>query len=122
MEDVHFLSRLERVARPQVELALSLYRDPDLVRVLLRNVGLPEQHERVALSLDHETEGPFVILTREGRFVTCLGQGMAVDDLPIITRQKLDSTTAKLEDFRTRLAAAKKIAGEEGLGQLRAQI
>ena len=34
------------------------------------------RQEGVAISLDDPSEGPFVVVTREGRFVTCLGAGM----------------------------------------------
>ena len=47
----HFLSRLDRVDMPQVELALGLYRDHELVRFLLGRLTLPEGAERVAISL-----------------------------------------------------------------------
>jgi len=32
----HFLSRLDRVSLPHVELALGLYRDDDMLRYILR--------------------------------------------------------------------------------------
>jgi hypothetical protein len=91
----HFLSRLDRLAHSQVELALSLYRDDDRLRFLLQQARLPEGAERVAVSLDHPHEGPFVLVTRTGRFVTCLGRGMRVSDLPIITRAELDALSNK---------------------------
>jgi hypothetical protein len=46
----HFLSRLDRIAAPQVELALDLYRDHKLLHFLLDQARIPEGAPRVALS------------------------------------------------------------------------
>jgi len=73
--DVHFLERLERLSTPQTELALSLYQDPLLIRALLEQLRLPDGATRVALSLADEERGPFVVVARDGHFVTCLGRG-----------------------------------------------
>ena len=110
----HFLSRLDRVSLPQVELALSLYRDHDLLRYLLAKVELPERAERVAISLEHPERGPFLIVTREGRFVTCLAEGMHVSDLPIVTRGQLDGTAVRMADLRARIETARTLAGPKG--------
>src|SRR5262245_467345 len=98
----HFLSRLDRLSRAHVDLALALYRDDERLRYLLEQVRIPEGAERVAVSLDHPSEGPFVLVTRQGRFVTCLGRGMRADNLPIITRAELDAFTAKHAVFQER--------------------
>ncbi len=100
----HFLSRLDRLTLPEVELALSLYRDPDLVDFLLRQANLPDGAERVALSLNDPHLGPFLVVTRDGVFVTCLGHGMSTKDLPIVTRLQLDAylTRAKEQLYRTK--------------------
>jgi hypothetical protein len=110
----HFLSRLDRVSREHVELALSLYRDHTLVRYVLGAVRLPEGAERVAISLDHPQEGPFLVVTREGTFVTCLGAGMSAGDLPIVTRGQLDGITAKATSLRSRAEMHVKLFGPEG--------
>ncbi|HEY6463295.1 MAG TPA: hypothetical protein VIY73_24175, partial [Polyangiaceae bacterium] len=72
----HFLSRLDRVTREQTEFALGLYRDDAAVRYVLEQVKLPPEAARVALAVDDPREGPFVLVTRDGKFVTCLGRGM----------------------------------------------
>ncbi|XXU00164.1 hypothetical protein WMF20_10595 [Sorangium sp. So ce834] len=110
----HFLSRLDRVSLPHVELALTLYRDHGLVQYLLRCARLPDGAERVAISLDDPARGPFLVVTREGRFVTCLGAGMRAGDLPVITRGQLDGLTEKVADLRARMAAARELAGPKG--------
>jgi hypothetical protein len=112
MEAVHFLSRLARVEQSQVELAMTLYHDPGLVKYFLRNIQLPEGAERVAISLGEQQGGPYLIVTREGIFVTCLGAGMEVSDIPIISRQKLDSTMARVTDLRARYEMVRKRGGD----------
>lgn len=110
----HFLSRLDRVSIPHVELALSLYRDEDLLRYIFERAHIPESVETVAISLDHPENGPFVIVTRSGRFVTCLGAGMKTrDSQPIITKGQLEAFAAKRESLRERIA----LAGGKGVHQ-----
>jgi hypothetical protein len=111
----HFLSRLDRLALPQVELALHLYRDHDLVRFILGWVKLPDGADRIALSLDHPADGPFLIVTREGRFVTCLGAGMQPGDTPVVTRGQLDAIAAKHHELASRLAACRDLVGEDSM-------
>jgi hypothetical protein len=82
--DVHFLERLERLSTPETELALSLYQDPLLIRALLEQRRLPEGAARVALSLGDGARGPFVVVARDGHFVTCLAEGMSPGDHPVI--------------------------------------
>ena len=110
--DLHFLQRLERISLPHVELAMSLYQDPQLVGLLLDSANLPAGAEKIAVSLDDPVAGPFLILARSGRFVTCLGAGMTIDaELPLITRSRLDSLLSKVADYRSRVEQAHKLAG-----------
>ncbi len=119
----HFLSRLDRIAAPQVELALDLYRDHQLLRFLLDSARIPEGAPRVAISLDHPERGPFLVVTREGRFVTCLAEGMTVGDLPIITRERLDGIAAKHAELRVRFELRRRLAGRSGgTGRLLARL
>jgi hypothetical protein len=97
----HFLQRLDRVTREQTEFALGLYRDPEAVRYVLEHVHLPPAAARVALAIDDAREGPFVLVTREGRFVTCLGEGMHHDH-PVVPRAQVDALLAKVADKRAR--------------------
>jgi len=111
--DAHFLSRLSRVSREHTELALSLYRDPELVRDVFRRSDVPESAPRVAVSLADPVEGPFVVLERDGHFVTCLGAGMRASDLPLVTRAKLDAVASRLERLREQMEAARRAAGTD---------
>ena len=113
--DHHFLSRLDRVTREQTDLALTLYRDHELVRYLLEKVKVPEGAERIALSIEDPREGPFIVVTRDGHFVTCLGKSMSSGGLPIVPRTRIEGVMAKMEDLRARREAANKFGDEQNL-------
>lgn len=110
----HFLTRLDRVSLPHVELALGLYNDAGLLQYILHNARLPERADRVAISLHHPEEGPFIVVTREGRFVTCLGEGMSTGQLPVVTRGQLDAMAHKVGALRACLDECRAIAGPNG--------
>jgi hypothetical protein len=103
----HFLERLDRVTREQTEFALSLYRDHEAVAYVLSHVHVPKDAARIALSVDDPKEGPFVLVTREGQFVTCLGKGMHHDH-PVVPRPQLDALLAKVADKRARREIAQR--------------
>ena len=105
----HFLTRLDRLPGCEVDLALELYRDPDLLRAVLDAATLPERVERVAISIDDPVLGPFLIVTRTGQFVTCLGRGMRSGDLPVVTRGDLDAISRKITRLREKMALAEKL-------------
>jgi hypothetical protein len=113
--DHHFLSRLDRVTREQTDLALTLYRDHELVRYLLEKVKVPEGAERIALSIEDPSEGPFIVVTRDGHFVTCLGKGMYSGGLPVVPRTRIEGVMAKMEDLRARREAAKERGDDQNL-------
>jgi hypothetical protein len=108
--DEHFLERLDRVSDSyeELELALGLYRDHELVRFVLDHVRLPEAAERVAFALAADRGGPHVIVARDGGFVTCLAAGMKVGPHPVVSRAHLDALATKHERIRTGLALARK--------------
>lgn len=109
--DHHFLSRLDRIASTEVELALSLYRDHELIREVLSHARLPERADRVAISLDDPSAGPFIIVARDGAFVTCLGRDMSPGQLPVITRGQLDGIAGRVQKLRERLQLAASLTG-----------
>jgi hypothetical protein len=85
------------------------------VEFILHKARLPESAESVAISLADPERGPFVIVTRTGRFVTCLGEDMRVEPgTPVLTRQHLDSIVEKAEDIRARIEQAHRVAGDKG--------
>ena len=112
--DVHFLERLERLSTPETELALSLYQDPILIRALLEHLRLPENAARVALSLGDSERGPFVVVARDGHFVTCLAEGMSPGDHPVIPRGQLDAIARRVTLVRDRFDALRKLRGPRG--------
>ncbi len=117
--DEHFLSRLDRLSLPLVEFALTLYRDAPLVKVILQGARAPESAPRIALSLDHPTEGPFVVVARDGGFVTCLGAGMSPAPHPVITRAQIDLQLQRLTVARDRAETAQRLIGRRsGVGVL----
>lgn len=118
--DVHFLERLDRVADAHVERALTLYRDEALLKEVLNRAGLAEGVERLAISLDDPVEGPFIIVTRQGRFVTCLGKGMRVTKEPgivVLSRERLDAAAAKVERMRAKLAELERLTASDAEGR-----
>jgi hypothetical protein len=72
----HFLSRLDRLNDTHQKDAKLLYYHSDLLEMVLERAGLPADCDRVAISLADPVEGPWVITTRTGKFVTCLAKGM----------------------------------------------
>ncbi len=115
----HFLTRLDRVAGAELDLALELYRDPELVQALLGAASLPDGAARVAVSLDDDTAGPFVLVTRDGAFVTCLGRDMRPGDLPIVTRPALDACARRVSRAREKLDLARQVtAGDRKASQM----
>lgn len=113
----HFLRRLDRVSDAHVELALTLYRDEMLLREVLNRASVPEGAERLAISLEHPVEGPFVVVTREGRFVTCLGPGMRASNLPVVTRERLDVAASTVNRMREELARVRELIASGADGQ-----
>jgi hypothetical protein len=112
--DAHFLERLDRVRADETDLALGLYRDHELVRFILSHAKLPADAERVAIALDHDSDGPWIVVAREGAFVTCLGRGMSTKSLPIITRAQLEAWGEKHEEVRRRLSLARERGASKG--------
>src|SRR5690349_8288009 len=114
----HFLGRLDRVNDLQTELALTLYRDDDLLKTVLHSVELPGHAERLAVSLDDPVLGPFVVLTRTGRFVTCLAHGMRVADLPVVTRERFEIAAQRVQRMRDELARLQQLRESGGESQV----
>jgi len=91
MHDEHFLERLERLDDSQGQEALALYYDAPLVRALISYAKLQSNTDRVAISLGDAREGPFVVVARNGAFVTALGRGMSPAPHPVIPKSALDA-------------------------------
>jgi len=105
----HFLQRLDRVPRSLVDLALALYRDEDRVKWILRYAHLAADDERVALALDPGGGGPYVVVGRDGAFITALGAGMKPSGLTVLSRAQIDVFSARVDDARRRQALAREV-------------
>jgi hypothetical protein len=103
----HFLERLDRVSREQTEFALTLYRDHEAVAYILDHAKVAVGAQRVALSIEDPKEGPFVIVSRDGHFVTCLGAGMHHAH-PVVPRGQIDALMDKVRDKRARREIAER--------------
>ncbi len=108
----HFLRRLDRVTEGHLELAMALYTDHELLKLVLQRAHIPEGAERVAVSLDSVHEGPFVVLTRSGAFVTCLAKHMKPHGLPVIRRHELEAAAAQLARMREQLERVSRLERE----------
>jgi hypothetical protein len=74
----HFLSRLDRVADPEkLKLALELYNNPSLVASVVELLHPSRAFTGIAISLDKTRCGPWVVVAKNGEFITCLEHGMA---------------------------------------------
>jgi hypothetical protein len=105
----HFLSRLDRVSSEETALALALYRDPAILRYVIDQAAPDPASERVAVSLAGP-DGPFVVVTREARFVTCLARGMDPYDTAVVTREDLDRCAVSFERLRTAIERARVVS------------
>ncbi len=110
--DHHFLQRLDRVTYEQTQFALALYRDHQLVRLLLDLSEVAAEAERVALALADGGEGPHVVVARSGAFVTCLAKGMTTVGVRIVSRARIDAIIERRADLRERLEVARAFARE----------
>ena len=112
--DTHFLQRLDRVSVSHCELALGLYNDPELVALIVKASSLPEGCDRVAISLAPGDRGPFVIVDRAGRFITCLGEGMLPHGKPLVSHVRLTTIAEHSRLLRQRLEVAGDPARDRG--------
>jgi hypothetical protein len=112
----HFLRRLDRVEEDHLELAMALYADHELLRLVLERAKVPAGAERVAISLDSRHDGPFVVVTRTGAFVTCLGKHMRPGEMPIVTRPEIEAAGRHLAHMREKLDRVRQLREEQARG------
>ena len=105
----HFLERLDRVPRSLTDFALGLYRDEDRVRWILHYARLPKEEERVALALGEAGAGPYIVVTREGKFVTALAADMTPKNLTVLSRAQVDAFSARVVESRARMEIAREV-------------
>ena len=120
--DAHFLTRLERVSSRATDLALRLYREPGLVCALLEDSAVPPTTERIAIAIAPGEAPPFVVVTRQGRFVTCLGPGMYTGRLPILAWERLAIHLQRADREVSRVNLAVSTLNDRGSGHLVRQL
>jgi len=98
--DEHFLRRLDRLSAAQVDMALALYRDHELMKMLLGELQVGDSIERVAISIHDDQQGPFIVVARDGHFVTCLGEGMGTGTTPIVAKERFDRVARNMQRVR----------------------
>lgn len=96
----HFLKRLERVEGPALSLAMGLYRDPPLLRWALGRLFVESSVPTVALALGPGPTPPYLVITRDGQFITCLGEGMVPDAAVVVPHHRLVSAVEDGEAWR----------------------
>ena len=109
---VHFLERLKRADEGASRLALNLYHKPDALRFVLSWIKVPEGVSRVAVSLCPEDTGPYIVTERDGKFVTCLGQGMGIDGLYFVAHGRLTALLSRWGEIEEGLDYAKRLKSE----------
>ncbi len=103
----HFLERAaERTDGAELEFALQLYEDPALLTGVLAAATLPPGDGRIALGLDLQNDGPWLVVTRDAQFVTCLGRGMVPTGTHPLPATQVASLVVRVLKQRHREAVA----------------
>jgi hypothetical protein len=97
MLEAHFLRRIARLPPRYADIALALWRDSRWVRFLLRQLRLDWWEDRVALSLDNATRGPYVVVASNAHFVTCLAPHMRPSTTRIVPGYQQRAIRARYE-------------------------
>ncbi|MFO0745719.1 MAG: SEC-C metal-binding domain-containing protein [Myxococcota bacterium] len=100
------MKRVECVAPVQMDLALELYRKPELVRYLFETVKPPSHFATMALALADSPEPPWVVVAPSGKFLNCLPAGAYPTGSWRVDKRRLDALSLKHE----RLMAANRYA------------
>jgi hypothetical protein len=103
VDDRHFLERLERLGWRETELALRLYRQPELVRLLLDDAKAPAA-PRIAVQLSADPDPPHLVVARDGAFVTCLAREMSADDTPVVAFSRIALAAERVAALRALVA------------------
>ena len=112
--DTHFLSRLERASKDEVNFALFLYYDSNLTSEIIKLFTLANKTDRLAIALSDSEEPSHVILANDGSFITCLGPGMKLDNIPVITKSRFKGLTKQNETLRDKEAKTMAFLEAEG--------
>lgn len=111
----HFLEQQERrrASGFDVRRSMVLYNNSALTKAILDLANVPDGP--VAISLDEEDTGPFLVVTRTGNTVTFLDKGMKVKEgTTTLPHGKLAAVVSRIDDWRDRFEAVGKLVGPGG--------
>ena len=111
----HFLEQQERrrASGFDVRRSMVLYNNSALTKAILDLANVPDGP--VAISLDEEDTGPFLIVTRTGSTVTLLDKGMKVKEgTATLPYGKLAAVVSRIDDWRDRFESVGKLVGPGG--------
>lgn len=92
------LERLERETARATEAAFHLAHNAAATRFLLDEVKAPHAPE-IAIALDHPSDGPFLVASRDGAPIACLRRGARPKE-PIVTRAQLEAAAQRHDSLR----------------------
>jgi len=96
------LERLERETSRATEAAFYLAHNAAVTRFLLDEARAPHA-PAVAVALDHPSDGPFLVTSREGAALECLRRGARPRE-PIVTRAQLEAVAQRHERLKLDVA------------------
>ena len=96
------LERLERETGRATEAAFYLAHNAAVTRFLLDEARAPHV-PAVAVALDHPSDGPFLVTSREGKSLECLRRGARPHE-PIVTRAQLEAVAQRHERLKQDVA------------------
>lgn len=116
---IHFLSRLGRASDKEVRFALSLYYDAEFTREIVSQfewLNYKDKSDgRLAIALSGGDRSSHVILERDGSFVTCLGPGMKIGGIPVITQNHFEKLKRGRAFFRNRYDELSRMMQDDSL-------
>jgi hypothetical protein len=105
------LSRLDRL---DLEQEGRLYRDPALVKAVLKAAEVPEGPGRIALAIADGDSPPHIVVERDGAFVTCHGAKMAIHEAHPISHAKLQAIQGGGVTVRAAFVLARRSSNSSG--------
>jgi hypothetical protein len=104
-------SSLERLSLPHVELGLALHGAPEVLGQVLGAEPPPEGVDQVALALDGEGAGPFLVATRGGAFLEWIPFGVDPGGMPVLPRERLEDLSSRVAPLDALLKKSRSSVG-----------
>lgn len=96
------LERLERETSRATEAAFYLAHNAAVTRFLFDEARAPHT-PTVAIALDHPSDGPFLVMSREGAALECLRRGARPRE-PVVTRAQLEAVAQRHDRLKQDVA------------------